>query len=470
MPTFELNFSTPQQQQLPDSPELDSLANTLLLQNARWFTQIRWMVVLLFVLTGLACNAFPTFLENLGFVPPQSWPWVLAANLALANSLFSLLLAGLNEESPYRQITFHIWLQIVVDLLVLTVLVHLVGSTETLISFTYLFHIVLACIFFPPRSSFLVLLLAGSLFVSCLGLEIAQFLPSAGLIANLPISLSELNSSEAIRIKIIFGGSALSIWTIVWYLTASLSSALRRRDRMLDNANRQLIKADHEKTRIMLSTTHELKSPFAGIEMKIQELRLVHWNEFSEQVRSIINSIETRSRVLRERVNDIILLGNLRAHTARQDNFAPADLQNIFAQVLQNVSDRAMEREVTIRLDITPLKVMDKNSQLAILFSNLLTNAIAYSNKGGSVEIGAREDGSKVVVSVTDHGIGIEPENMPRIFDEYFRTKSAEQFNKYSSGLGLSIVREIVRRLALSLRVTSHLGKGTTFEVTLAGA
>jgi signal transduction histidine kinase len=83
------------------------------------------------------------------------------------------------------------------------------------------------------------------------------------------------------------------------------------------------------------------------------------------------------------------------------------------------------------------------------------------------VEISAREEADEVRVLVADHGIGIREEVLPRIFDEFFRTKEGARFNRMSTGLGLAIVKEIARRYGLRIRVTSELGKGTTFEVAI---
>ena len=113
--------------------------------------------------------------------------------------------------------------------------------------------------------------------------------------------------------------------------------------------------------------------------------------------------------------------------------------------------------------------VIGDRRQLTILFSNLLANAVFYSHEGGRVEVSSVIDGNEVCVRVEDHGIGIAPEALPRIFDEYFRTKEGSRFNKRSTGLGLSIVSKIVHNLHLRIKVASEQGKGTMFEVIIPG-
>ncbi len=99
-----------------------------------------------------------------------------------------------------------------------------------------------------------------------------------------------------------------------------------------------------------------------------------------------------------------------------------------------------------------------------MLFSNLLSNAILYSHEGGAVKVRCepRKDGGAQVI-IEDNGIGIEADKLPRIFEEYYRTDRAAQFNRSSSGLGLAIVRHIALTHGVRIRVESEPDRGTTF-------
>ena len=286
MGTFELIAASEE----PGSiglPEQGGLGNDVLLHNARWFTKLRWIAVSAVILAGLAGTFAPAFFRGIGLVPPVRWPWILAAVLVAANCLFTILAGRLRDDSSQSAIKATIWLQIVIDLIVLTVLVHIVGSTTTFVSFAFLFHIALACIFFPPRESLLVAVLASGLFGACVVLETFEIVHAGGMVAHAP---SVPHSGRLLNLA--FAGTAVFIWFIVWYLVSALSEAVRRRDRQLRAANERLMKADQEKTLQVLRTTHELKAPFSGIESNIQILKLQHWNEIPESVRGIVERIE----------------------------------------------------------------------------------------------------------------------------------------------------------------------------------
>jgi len=104
--------------------------------------------------------------------------------------------------------------------------------------------------------------------------------------------------------------------------------------------------------------------------------------------------------------------------------------------------------------------------QLRPLLANLIANAVAYSRDNTTIDIGlqASPDGA-CCVRVSDRGIGIPADKLPRIFDEYYRTAEAARVNRMSTGLGLAIVRQAARNLGLSITVTSEPGSGTQFAV-----
>jgi two-component system phosphate regulon sensor histidine kinase PhoR len=441
------------------SPWADGLGEEVLLQNAMWFIHIRWAVVVALAAFGLLCWWCPSCLGDLSLVPPTQWPWQLAAVLAMLNGVYLLLIRSLRVRSSHRTVETCMWWQIGGDLLILTMLVHHVGSIDTFVAFAYLFHIVLACIFFAPGKSFLVTALSAALFLGCLALEITGVAPTQGI-----LSAAGPQGHRPV-LAALHGLSAVFIWLVVWYLASSISKAVRDRDRKLAEANERLTRADQEKNQIVLRTTHDLKAPFTGIESSIAVLRMRDWASLPDSVRAVVESIEVRSATLRERIKDILTLGELRQAEAGTELSETVDLDALLHAVAQELAARAAQRNVTVRLSVPHLPVQSSRRQLLALFSNLVANAIVYSHEGGSVEVEAENGPDGITVRVADHGIGISEKALPRIFEEYFRTDEAVRFNKLSTGLGLAIVKEVAESLRLRIRVTSEQGKGTSFLV-----
>lgn len=445
------------------TPKYEGFGGDILLYNAWWFVQVRWVVVAVLLLAGLAGWLLPALFKCVGLVPPAFWPWKLAAALALTNVLYMTLMNRLREDSPQRAVEYNLYLQILADLVILTILVHIVGGTDTFMPFTYLFHIVLACIFFPASTSLLLTLFAAACYLVAVALELAGLWPAQGMFARTAATC--VCADDVLR-RSLFAGSALFVWGGVWYLVSHLAEAVRRRDKDLRAANARLIRAEEDMNRQVLFTTHELKAPFAGILSNIDLLKLEHWDTLSEPIRELIRRIDARALALTERIRDILTLGDLKSRGGQETPLEPVALHEVLQSALDNVRAQARDRRVTLDVQSPPATVRGHPGQLACLFTNLLANAVLYSREGGHVRVISRPaDDWEWAVAVSDQGIGIPAAALPRIFDEYFRVADAVRFNKLSTGLGLAIVRQVARNLKLRVRVESAEGQGSTFEV-----
>jgi len=160
-------------------------------------------------------------------------------------------------------------------------------------------------------------------------------------------------------------------------------------------------------------------------------------------------------------------LGRLRSDEGRHEPLELVELDEVLGAAVLDVSERARHRNITIDRDHTTASIYAESRQLHILFANLVANAVFYSHDGGTVNIAVKQDPISISVRIRDEGIGIAENALPHIFDEYYRTREAAQFNKLSTGLGLAIVNEIVSSFDYTIRVESELGKGTAFEVRM---
>ena len=467
MGSFKLDPASHSDEAMPLSTWASGLTGAVLLHNAGWFIRIRWIVVAILTASGTAVLALDSpalsdlqVLKYLGLVSPGPWPLCLAVILALLNLAAIWWVSRLTARASWRRVATNIWFQIVSDLIILTALVYMVGATSTVVSFAYLFHVTLACIFFGRRDSFLVTLVSVVLFLGIVSAQCAGWIPFAGVLAFEPPFAPSISETA------LFAAPTVFVWLIVWYLVSSLSDTVRQRDRDLDTVNRRLIRADEEINLQMLRVTHDLKAPFSGIESNIQVLKQLHWDELPGPVREIIGRIDARSAALRARIGDILVLGSLRSKRAEKAVVTPVLLREVLEAVLQDVRGLADGKQVTVALAAGETRVLSNPEQLKILFLNLVSNAIVYSRDGGTVDVGVTEEKGGVHVSVVDRGIGISEKALPHIFEDFFRTQEASAFNPASTGLGLAIVRHIALNLGLTIVVESEQDKGAVFQVT----
>lgn len=452
-----------------DPAELDERTwmEPLLQENAIWFCRLRWVVIAVLALAG-AAGFFPSVLQRAGLSIQPGWPFFTAGLLAGLNLAFGRLsqrpaIPGFRQ--PVRGV---LWAQIIADLLILTAVIHWLGADLPAAPFTYLLHIVLACMVFSPMESFGVAGLAAAFYFGSLWLEAAGILlPSSVVVAaGTPGALASSVACSTIRII-----PLLLIWVTIWYLVSRLASTLRMRDRELFLANHQLNASIEERSHHMLQTTHQLKAPFAAIHAQVQLLLGDYCGKLSPEARAVTEKISARCLLLARQIQEMLQLANLRSQGQHTPPRRDVLLGSLVEEIMQRIEPAVRQRGLRIEADLQPVAVHGIDDHLTMLAENLLVNAVNYSFDHGIITVQCQErDPGQVIFSVRDHGIGIPAEKLPRIFDDYYRTEEAVQHNRSSTGLGLAIVRHVACEDSLPIQVESAPGWGTRFTVILRGA
>ncbi|MCK4827060.1 hypothetical protein KA005_65605, partial [bacterium] len=302
---YELSLS----QEIPANIEAKGsekpFLESLLVHNVSWFCQFRWLVIAILLSYGVV-GLFPRLIDPFGIRSPGVWPFTTAAVLVLSNLAF--LYSARTRTSPV-QIKTNLWGQITVDLVILSGVVYFVGSLETNIAFTYLFHIVLSCVFFSGRQSLIVTVMAIGMFAACTMAEyVLNILPSMSIFTG---SFREAYTSPILTMLAFNFFLTIGIWLAVWYLASHLSLMVRGRDFELAETNRRLVAAYEERSRHMLTTTHQLKAPFAAIYSNAQLLLQGYCGEIPDESRKVIERILLRCRRLTAEIQEMLQLANL---------------------------------------------------------------------------------------------------------------------------------------------------------------
>jgi two-component system, OmpR family, phosphate regulon sensor histidine kinase PhoR len=436
----------------------------LLQENAVWFCRLRWGVIALLAAVG-AVTAVGLPVERTGLQLAPASPLLSAGILAALNLVYLFLLPG--EASPLRmaRLRVHLWMQIVVDLAVLTVVIHFLGSVETPAVFMYLFHIILACIFFPPWQSLAVTATSAAFYLACLAVESCGWLPPATVLVQPGlVERSQLLPSFWLTHL----GLTFLIWGVIWYLASRLAGAVRQHELDLAQANARLRASSDERAQHMLETTHQLKAPFAAIHANTQLLLRGSCGELPEAAHAVVERIAARCATLSQQVIDMLQLANLRSASQAAPSPTDLDLATFLEGCIARYESAAAQRGVRIRADLEPFVLRAVEDHLKMLLDNVLSNAVNYSYPDGEVKLTCRpHTEATAVVVVRDHGIGIPAEKLPNIFHDYYRTTEAARHNKESTGLGLAIVRHVARQAGIQVLVASGPGWGTQVTLTI---
>ena len=457
---YELSLS----QEIPANPEAKGperpFSESLLVHNVSWFCQFRWLVIAILLSYGVV-GLFPQLIDPFGIRRPGVWPFTTAAILVLSNLAFLYL--ARTRTAPV-QIMTNLWGQIILDLVILTGVVYFIGSLETNIAFTYLFHIVLSCVFFSGSQSLVVTVMAIGMFAACIMAEyVLKILPSMSIFTG---SFREAYTSPILTMLAFNFFLTIGIWLAVWYLASHLSLMVRKRDFELAETNRRLVAAFEERSRHMLTTTHQLKAPFAAIYSNAQLLLQGYCGEIPDESLKVIKRISLRCRRLTAEIQEMLQLANLSSTSMESLTQIRMVSTELLEWCISQVESVAKERSIALKTDIQPVAMLGAEDHFKMLFVNLLTNAVIYSHRNGQVSISCKPGPNlEPVVVIEDNGIGIPVDKLPHIFEEHYRTKEAVQHNKESSGLGLAIVKHVADMYGIRIRVESCPGFGTKFEL-----
>lgn len=216
-------------------------------------------------------------------------------------------------------------------------------------------------------------------------------------------------------------------------------------------------------TDFVANLSHELKTPIGAVAALADSL---NGETETEVVWRLAERIVTESHRMSRIVDDLLDLS--RVEFGGTEEWTDIDLATVLVEVVGTNQHAAKRKGLGLSLTgSAELLVRGDRSQLISVFSNLVDNAIKYSEIGGIVNVSSTIKGDEIMVSVTDHGIGIAERDQKRIFERFYRVDKARSRATGGTGLGLSIVRHIVLEHGGAIDIRSEEGVGSTFTVRL---
>ncbi len=232
--------------------------------------------------------------------------------------------------------------------------------------------------------------------------------------------------------------------------------------------NKKLQEINDEKTKYLLNATHQLKAPFAAIQSYVDILLDGYTDILSGKTLQIIQKIRARCEFLSTSIRRMLELANLKSCVEENIRMSVELLQDIVEKSLTLFSGILNRRNIDLTFQaVTDSSRIECNrEQIETLVQILIDNAINYSEDNSTILVAISHDAQKrVVLTISDNGIGIKEEHLKRIFDEYFRSNNAVRKNKNGTGLGLSIAKRIAQIHRTDIFVDSTLGEGSVFRV-----
>ncbi len=228
----------------------------------------------------------------------------------------------------------------------------------------------------------------------------------------------------------------------------------------------RLEKLDMSRNQFVSNASHELKTPLST--MKILLETLLYQDTYDPQMqKEFLTDINKEIDRLNRIVSDLLTLVNIDSDGMHL-NASELRLRDVVTEQVKRLSPLARERGIELSCLIRdPCETVGDSLKLQQVFYNVIDNAIKYTPRGGEVHVELSRVGKRAVVRVEDTGIGIPAEDLPHIFDRFYRVDKARSRETGGTGLGLSIVRQIVLLHNGDIRAESEENKGSTFIIEL---
>ena len=247
-----------------------------------------------------------------------------------------------------------------------------------------------------------------------------------------------------------------------------LNSRLEESNRELNEANAQLRELSAMKEEFLALTTHDLRSPLTVISGVINFFTSGRLGELTPEQKNMVEMMERNTQNLIELVNDLLDASKLESGTMRLDATS-ISLRALIEELREEMQPLAAEKEIALEElvpeDLPQLRA--DRAKLRRVLVNLVSNALKFTPKGGRVRVSAAREDSFVRVSVSDTGVGIQPDDLRDIFDKYAQARSRATRSEKGTGLGLYITRQLVELHGGKIEVQSEVGKGSTFSFTI---
>ncbi|HWR61645.1 MAG TPA: HAMP domain-containing sensor histidine kinase [Clostridia bacterium] len=230
----------------------------------------------------------------------------------------------------------------------------------------------------------------------------------------------------------------------------------------INNLAESLEKQEKLRKRLTADVAHELRTPLATLQGHIEAMLDGIWEPDAKRLKSVHEEITRLSRL----VGDMEKLTKYESENLLL-NKSEFDVLELIKSILSNFEKECRDKGLDIELEGGPVRIFADRDKISQVIINLMSNAVKFTGKDGSIRFAVASDKDNASISVTDTGTGIAPGDQPHIFERFYRADSSRSRLTGGAGIGLTIVKSIVHAHKGSISLESEPGKGTKFTVSL---
>ncbi len=417
-----------------------------------WYINLRWIAVF-----GVMAAA-PIGEYMLSFQLAYKEMVVIASVLITINLVYFFFWRYLSCTSEVKELVFA-EIQISVDLIIISFLIHFSGGIDNPFFFLYMVQVILSGILFPGA----VLPYLNAVIASFL-ITIWTVLEYSG--AVIQYFLSEKKPSIEYLVVSLSAFYVINFAGI--YIINNFMMRYRKLKNEVDQKSVELENSIEDRNKSFRFAAHELKSPVIAIKSTLEVLNSMYGKEMKYEITDMVGRAEKRTDQVLSMIKELIAIThyNLGIDKPKIEKVSFNEwIDNITVELKYYANEKEIglsvahsNKEFEIELDVIGMEKV---------LNNLITNAIRYTYNGGWIIVRSFREKNIFGFSVQDSGIGIPEEEIEKIFSEFYRSKQAKEMEQIGTGLGLNLVKEIVRINNGQIKVESKIGKGSTFTIEL---
>ncbi|MHB8335872.1 MAG: sensor histidine kinase [Ignavibacteriaceae bacterium] len=404
-----------------------------------WFIKLRYGAVIMLLMFLFLTE----FSLGLTFSKAQSTALiVITIMIQLYNLILHLKIKSIKCDSDkFNPLHFSL-LQMLLDLIALGLIVYYTGGIETPLFMLFIFHMIIGSLILP---GFIINSIAVAVIFYFIALTFTEYfglIQHQAIIGFLKVPLYN-NLKFVIVYDTIF--SFVMIMSVV--LANTIANQLYKMEQQLVESIDKLNLAEVEKQNYVIGLVHEIKSPLVAVHSYLDVILQKFLGPVDKKVEEKLIRARARSDEAINMVNDVLKVSKLRL--LDEISVGKIEIKELVQSLINNFQDAINFKN--IRLDFFDNRklfseITGDKFLLEIAFSNLLSNAIKYVSQNGKIQIILSNNNSGIKLEFCDDGIGIPTNELPKIFNDFFRASNIKSKNYEGSGLGLSVVKHVIEK------------------------
>ncbi len=431
---------------------LPFLTVDLLQARIAWSIRLRWLAIAGFYLATLIIK------YSFGLPIPYNKVWFVLEALAVINVIYFIAFKFYKEFSFQQEILI-LLIHAFFDLILLTAIVHFAGGMENPIYLFYVFHVVISSIVFPGSIPLIMATFVVILFGSLIYME------HIGYLVHYSIFNIQIHNND-LAVFVTFAVFTITVY-VSTYICTTFMVVYRNIKRQVDDQNIQLVAADKQKTQFYQYTSHELKSPIIAVKTTIDGISKSYKNKLDEKALGLMDRASNRCMQMLDIIKELLIITQSRSYSNPAEN-EKVYINDIINETVLSEKNTAEADGIRIELELMPENpiITAKKSDIIKIIDNLVSNAIRYNKENGKIYISTDINNEILLINIKDTGIGIPENDLSNIFAEFYRTENARKKVNYGTGLGLSLIKQLVENYNGSIKVQSEIEVGTTFSIS----